>query len=282
MDRSQSAAEGLACPCGAEVAHVHWSIIDENARPDLVEALRTGDLRHERCPVCQRTIASQGAVTVIREAGAVTAAVMFADDEATIDAVDQDAVTAAANVEDVRFAAVPFMATSVVLSRDLASDVADMEAALDDVEREHGGAAAYAYAMHLKRIAFEGDAGVFVDVFSLIAEINDADEFAALIASRPDLLDDAVLEALAGVSEAEPEQAPLSDAAAAMLLAARTDPHDAWRTFTDLLEQRGAMTADALGPVETEIDELLGAGRFDDVIAVGRGALARADELGSL
>lgn len=65
-DQSRAHAGHLRCRCGATTPYEHWEVIDETARPDLVEALRSGQLTRLTCQSCGRIHHDAEPVGVLR------------------------------------------------------------------------------------------------------------------------------------------------------------------------------------------------------------------------
>lgn len=274
VDRSRAHAAHLRCRCGGTRLYEHWDIIDEAARPDLVEALRSAELTRLTCHACGRIHYDAEPVGVLRARASSRIVLTFTGRELGED----EAPTVGG--EPVPWIAAPFEAAPLILPRDLDADVADVPRARAEVTALAGPSAGLSYQEWLRTLVVTHDA---YDVVGVGAELLDLprDQLEAYVAARRDVLSEGFQASARRIAEVFPEHRATTLAVAAVFDAVRQRAPDPFRVLDEYIARFGAQL-EALAPDVERIAAAFNARRFDEVIAQAPAVIEQARELGGV
>lgn len=269
MDRSASNRVVVDCECGAQVEHLHWAVIDESCRPELVRGLSEGDLRHTRCPTCRRSLLADQPIVVHRS----VVTIRFSEEADAGQDLDETVLS------------LPFAAATVVLGRDPVEDLQDLDSAVAVVESQRGPQVAQAYREHLVRIATADESRIITALLEVLARVDDKAGFAEAFKTHDELLmGEGTIKAIDEISRAVPELSGMLTNTRRVLIAAREDVDAAWVLYSggDLSEHDGPVTEEEaeIEELSGEIERLMEERRFMDVIELSDTALAAAHDAG--
>lgn len=273
-DRSRQREAQVACSCGNVEQILRWTLVDENARPQLVKELAAQMPDTGTCSHCDAELPKTDFFAVLRSTPAGPVCFLFAEDPKMPGITHEELV----GEEAVRTIRLPFAAAPVVLSRDLEADLGNAAGGQAEVEAMFGHQAAVSYGALLEEVGLIETERRCGELVNLLGEVETADAFEELVDSTPELLGDDVLEYLERVASLEAFRASL-EVIAALLRDARNDLARAWERYTQDVsseEPAGENLEAALQNLESLTEEE----RWEEVIATARPALAEVERLG--
>lgn len=266
------------CPSGHQVEIRYWEVLDEASRPELVAAFAGGRLGRTRCEQCGQDVAADAAVTVIRRASDEEIAVVFAS--GTDEATQVEPVELTIDSAPLTTVSLPFEAAPVVLRRDLAADLSDVEGSLDEVSHLYGDRIGDAYRHFLFRITHRVAVDHFGELVDRVIELRNAQELASLVESWPEMLSDVSLALLEQASEAMPGQIHAIEALRTLITDAPDDIERAWTRFaasTEATESR----LKSFEPLVENLSQLVKEGQYDAAIIAGERLIEELEEMGA-
>jgi tetratricopeptide (TPR) repeat protein len=277
-DRSCSRHVSLRCACGTALEAEHWDVIDEICRPDLMTALLDGELGRSLCTRCGRVQYVEASFGVVRAALGGEVVVVFSPERESDD-VSGLIEHLATELPNAKFTRLPLDAAPTVLGRNLDSDVRDVDAVTAQVGQGHGPEIAERYRGFLLGLVHGDDADNVVDVLNLLGPVTDYAGLVATLERHPELLLQATIDLLERAQLMIPELAPGLDAMHTLLLAARTEPADAWRAYA-AYDREASEKLGGFQPIVDQLEQLVHEGRYDEVVAQGREAIENAERAG--
>jgi CHAT domain-containing protein/tetratricopeptide (TPR) repeat protein len=263
----------LSCRCGASATHVHWHVIDEAQRPELVDALKSGQLGRAECLRCGRVLFCDEPITVLRTAALTPVRLVFsakALDERDVPTIEGPLLP---------WLPLPFEAAAIVLERDLDADMKDAAVACAEVAQGYGHAAGLSYRHWLRLLLAQSDAhGVFEHVGDL-ADIV-VDDFRRLLEAHPEYLSDEAQQSIDRRCGVFPEYAAVLRALGDLMVNARTNVPQALETYRQAMARIEEQFKQASLAVE-ELEAALDAGRLDEIVERGPGVVRDVKAVGA-
>jgi hypothetical protein len=247
-----------------------------------MRAFARGQLGRQQCRSCRRAVHVDLPVAVLRSAGSADVLLLFTDDPEPPDDFDEWYGRIEQRVgRPLRLMPLVIDAAPIVLGRELEDDLADPDAATQQVADQYGAPAAQRYGGFLEDVAVGDDVRAALDIFQLLAPVEGAADFEDLLDRNPWLRSDEALEILATSRQVVPGQHTFATAVAQLLRDAREDASTAWHVFASEIERAGGALEAEFAPLLQALERLADERRFDDVITQGEAAIARAQEVGA-
>ncbi len=269
VDRTSLREITQRCGRGHMNTHRMWVVIDAQFRPDLVPAVRLWTVRCQRCGrgdprkepllVLCRDVEPPIGLFVPGPRGFPEAPPDWLAD------LGDEQVTMVVSTAEAAF---------VAATRDLGRDLANSEAAADELGAVHGAAVVGAYVQLLQEIAGMHAIDSRMALIEQAVTTTDAESFLALLGAHPELLDDATLTLLDDQYAADPDIR--LELGRRLLHAARADPRRAWKAHFEAANALGGELVSGFEEWERRLEAAMS--NPDELLAVAEGVLRFAEE----
>jgi CHAT domain-containing protein/tetratricopeptide (TPR) repeat protein len=273
VDRSSIARVAHRCARGHHGTVEAWVVIDTAARPDLHGLLADPRRRLVRCERCGRADPRCEPLLALIVAPERTVAVLIPGRGGQAAAPPAWLATVLSQAGALLVVA-DASAAALAAERELAVDLLDPERATADTARTTGVSAAASYGALLTHInRMDGEATLLALIGSALTT-GGSQEFEAMLACHPELLEDSTLELLEHQRTGEADVR--IDLGIELLTAARTDPTRAWVEHFARIDRLGG---ELIAGAQDRLTRVRSATSTEEAITLADEALAYAQEV---